>query len=422
MTVKSKHHGLFYHWGLSLKNTTKGKRTLLQTTLGSQGRLLLFVNTLFLLAEALSGTFVNVYLWKEKGDYGLIGWYNVAFYIAMQLTFMLSGKWVKVYNKMSCLRSGIVVAASFYLSVLLLDGKAVTFIVPLGFLQGIGHGFFWFSFNIVLFEITNRENRDKFNGLSGVYGSFVGMAAPLGAGYLIGQMSDMKGYYTIFAISLGIYIAGVILSFFLKKRKSGGTFSLGMTFQVFKRSKTWKRIFLAMIGQGINESVFNFLIGILVFISTKNEWKVGIYTFITSGVAFFSFFLVGKFIRPSWRNKAMLIGILLMSASVLALFYDVTYETLLIMGIGISLFSPLFFIPAVSIVFDAIGKSQDSAQWKVEYIIIRETGLNIGRLIALAIFIVLVNWNDEPIVLNSLLMAVSLAQLLTWYYMRKIKL
>lgn len=421
MAVKSK-HGLFYHWGVDLKDATKEEKKLNDTEIGSQGRLLLLVYTLFLLAEALSGTFVNVYLWKEKNDYSLIGWYNISFFIGMQITFMLSGKWVKVYNKMSCLRMGIAVASAFYLGVLLLGEKAVSYIFPLGFVQGIGHGFFWFAFNIVLFEITNKENRDKFNGLSGVFGSFVGMVAPLAAGYFIAKMNGMKGYYTIFAVSLGIYIAGVILSFFFKRRKSGGQFSLGGTYQVYKKSRTWKRILRAMIGQGINESVFNFLIGILVYVATSNEWKVGVYTFITSGVAFISFYIVGRMIKPVWRNKALFWGTLLMSASVLPLFYDVNYTTLLIMGIGISLFSPLFYIPAVSTIFDSIGKSQETAQWKVEYIIIRETGLNIGRIISLGIFIALVTWREDPLVLSSLLLGVSLAQLITWGYMRKIKI
>src|SRR5690606_38313535 len=158
-------------------------KSILRQHLGPQGRLLLIVHTLFLLAEALSGTFVNVYLWKEAGDYALIGFYNIALFIAIQFTFLFSGNWVTVTIQMSCLKAGITVAAAFYLMVLFLGDNAVNYIVPLGLLQGIGHGFFWLSFNIVLFEITSRENRDKFNGLAGVYGSFVGMAAPLIAGY-----------------------------------------------------------------------------------------------------------------------------------------------------------------------------------------------------------------------------------------------
>ncbi|RKD24654.1 hypothetical protein BEP19_05405 [Ammoniphilus oxalaticus] len=395
---------------------------MLKQHLGPQGRLLLIVNTLFLLAEALSGTFVNVYLWKEGGGYALIGLYNVAFYLAIQITFMFSGKWVKVHNKMSCLRAGISIAAAFYLLVLFLGDNAIHYILPLGFIQGIGHGFFWLSFNIILFEITSRENRDKYNGLAGVFSSFVGMAAPLGAGYFISKMTGMKGYYVIFSVSLGVYITGAILSSFLHKRKAGGKFSVRQTFSIIQTNKTWRLLFLAMIGQGINESVFTFLVGILVFVATNNEWKVGIYTCITSGVAFISFYAAGKYLLPEWRNKALFWGSILMSISVLPLFYVTNYSTLLWMGIGISLFSPLFLIPAVSIVFDTIGQNNKTAEWKVENIIIRETGLNVGRLLALAVFIILISWNDQPLMLNSILFAVSLAQLITWHYMRQIKI
>lgn len=290
MRMKAR-RGLFYRWN-------PADKAILKQHLGPQGRLLLIVHTLFLLAEALSGAFVNVFLWKKAGDYALIALYNIAFFVAVQFAFMFSGKWVKVYNKMSCLKAGIAIAAAFYLFVLFLGDNAVRYIVPLGLLQGVGHGFFWLSFNIVLFEITSRENRDKFNGLAGVFGSFVGMAAPLIAGYFISVMTGATGYYMIFALSLAVYIAAAIFSVFFNRRKSGGQFSIRETRLIFQRDKTWRFIFLAMIGQGFNESVFHFLIGILVFVATNNEWKVGVYTAITSGVAFFSFYVAGKFLRP----------------------------------------------------------------------------------------------------------------------------
>jgi MFS transporter, YQGE family, putative transporter len=419
MAVKTK-QGVFYRWGNG-KNAIQNKKSLFHTELGPQGRLLLWVNTLFLMAEALSGTFVNVYLWKEKNDYGMIAWYNIAFFLAMQVTFMFAGKWVKEHNKMSCLRTGIAVAASFYLLVLITGARTADYIFPLGFLQGVGHGFFWFSFNIALFEITNRENRDKFNGLAGVFGSLVGMVTPLLAGYLISEMTGMKGYTVIFSISLGIYITGVILSFFLKRRESEGHYSIKDTYKILGKSRALKNIFLAMVGQGLNESVFGFLVGLLVFIATKNEWKLGIYTFITSGVSFFSFYVIGKLMRHSWRNLSLLLGTILTSIAVIPLFFTVNYTTLLVMGIGISLFNPLFLIPAVSTVFDTIGRNQTSAKYKVEAIVLRETGLNIGRLASLLLFLFLVSWRQDAFILNSLLFVTSLGQFITWFYLKQVK-
>src|SRR5690554_6099242 len=52
-----------------------------------QAKLLLAVHGLFAVANALSGTFVNVYLWKVSNDFVLIGWFSLAHQIANALTF-----------------------------------------------------------------------------------------------------------------------------------------------------------------------------------------------------------------------------------------------------------------------------------------------------------------------------------------------
>lgn len=59
--------------------------------LNRQSLLLLAVNGLIVLAGALSGTFLNVYLWKSKQDYAMIGWFTVAQQVAVGLTFWLGG-------------------------------------------------------------------------------------------------------------------------------------------------------------------------------------------------------------------------------------------------------------------------------------------------------------------------------------------
>lgn len=55
--------------------------------LNRQTILLLAVNGLIVLSGALSGTFLNVYLWKSKQDYAMIGWFTVAQQLAVGLTF-----------------------------------------------------------------------------------------------------------------------------------------------------------------------------------------------------------------------------------------------------------------------------------------------------------------------------------------------
>ena len=91
--------------------------------LDAQAILLLIVHALFGGANALSGTFVGVYLWKAKNDFALIGWFTLTTHLTMAITFWLAGKWVKEHNKMNCLRIGVSISACFYMLVLWIGDK-----------------------------------------------------------------------------------------------------------------------------------------------------------------------------------------------------------------------------------------------------------------------------------------------------------
>jgi YQGE family putative transporter len=388
--------------------------------LNKQTILLLIVHGMFAAANALSGTFVNVYLWKVSNDFALIGWFALSHQITMGITFWLAGKWVKEHNKMNSLRLGVAVSALFYFIVLMLGELAVDYVLFLGIVQGMASGFFWLAFNVVYFEVTGPENRDKFNGWAGLLGSGAGMVAPWISGILITRMQDASGYRLIFTISLIVFLLGVVTSFFLKKRKVPGHYEWFHSFKRLGEKKNpWRSIFIALFGQGMREGVFAFIIGLLVYIATKNEMKLGNFALITQAVAFCSFWVIGKFLKRWYRNPSMLIGTIMMVVVIFPLFWKVNYTTLLLFGIGTSLFIPLFTIPMTSSVFDIIGKDQDSAKHRVEYVVLRELGLNAGRMVGTGIFIAVVSWSTAPLVINSLLLFVGSAPILSWYFMRK---
>ncbi|MFD2613701.1 MFS transporter [Paenibacillus gansuensis] len=389
--------------------------------LDSQSVILLIVHGLFAVANALSGTFVNVYIWKAKNDFALIGWFALSQQITMALTFWIAGKWVKEHNKMHSLRAGIGFSAVFYLVVLWLEKDAVGYIWLLGLLQGLASGCFWLAFNVVYFEVTDPGNRDKFNGWAGIIGSGSGILTPWLSGYLIASMGGQTGYRFIFSLSLGIFFVGIIVSFFLKKRKVSGTYHwVGAIRGLRKDGNPWRKIVPALAAQGVREGVFGFIIGLLVYIATKKEMQLGNFTLITSAVAFVSFLAVGKWLRVRHRYAAMLIGAVMISAVILPFFWKVDYVTLLVFGIGTSLFMPLFSIPLTSSVFDTIGSSQKSAEERVEFIVLRELGLCMGRVFGTLVFIAVISWTTAPLIMNIMLLIIGSFPILTWLFMRKV--
>jgi MFS transporter, YQGE family, putative transporter len=337
----------------------------------------------------------------------------------MAITFWIAGKWVKEHNKMHALRLGIAVSALFYLLILWFGVNAVNYALVLGMVMGLASGLFWIAFNIVYFEVTEQDTRDKFNGLTGLLGSSAGMAAPWLSGYWITHMKDTDGYRLIFTISLVIFLIGVILSFFLKKRKVQEHYDWLFGFKLLlQKGHPWRKITISLMAQGVREGVFGFLIGLLVYIYTKNEMKLGNFSLISSAVGFVGFYIVGKWLKQRWRKPSMLLGIIMMIVVILPFFWRLNYTTLLIFGIGTAFFIPLFIVPITSVVFDLIGANEQSAGKRVEYIVLREHALSAGRLLGTFIFIGVVSWSKQPLVINFLLLGIGSAPLVAWFFMR----
>jgi len=389
--------------------------------LDRQTKLLLLVNGLFVTANALSGTFVNVYLWKSTNDFSLIAWFALVTHAAGALTFWLSGGWVKRHNKMNCLRLGVAVSALFYLTVLLLGARAASYVALLGAVQGMASGFFWLAFNVVYFEVTEPGNRDLFNGWAGLSGSLAGMIAPWISGYLITHMKETAGYRLIFTLSLAVFLIGVAFSFFLKKRKAQGRYYWFYFLGCLKENRhSWKWAAAALAAQGMREGVFAFIIGLLVYISTQSEMTLGNYSFVTSAVGLVSFMLAGKLLKPRFRRGAMLAGAAAMVGVILVFFWRVNFVSLLIFGVSVALFYPLFSLPMTSATFDLIGRDRESVRNRVEYVVLRELALDAGRIIGVLIFLAVVSFDASPATLNWLMLGIGSAPLLAWFCMRNV--
>ncbi len=392
----------------------------MSSSLNGQSRLLLAVNGLFVLAGALSGTFLNVYLWKVKQDFAMIGWFTFSQQLALGLTFWIAGKWVKERDKMISLRLGIVVSGLFYLLVLWAGPHTVDFIWPLGFLFGIGSGLFWLAFNVVYFEVTDIDTRDLFNGWIGILGSVIGILGPWASGWIISVMKGNLGYRIIFTASLIVYGSAILLSFWLKKRKRGGPYRWMEPFRQFGPNSPWRQAVPASAAHGLREGVFSFLVTLLVFISTSAERKVGQFSFVTSFVSLVSFWVVGKWLHIRFRYVGMLVGAVLITGVIGPLLWDVNYITLMLFGVGTSLFMPLYLLPIISSVFDLIGKSEDTVEKRVELIVLRELSIMIGRLLGTLLFILVFSWSPHMETVIWLMLGLGASPLLSWVLIRKL--
>ncbi|WP_270179291.1 MFS transporter [Alkalihalobacillus sp. CinArs1] len=384
--------------------------------------LLLTIGGLYALSIALSNTFVNVYLWKQTGEFADIAIYNLSVVISQPLTFILAGRWAKKMDRVIVLRIGVIFLALFYITVLLLGQNAGQLLVLLGALLGIGFGFYWLAFNVLTFEITEPDTRDFFNGFLGLLTSFAGMIGPIFAGVVISSLESYTGYKIIFGVSLLLFSAAVILSFFLKRRSAKGNFSFMRVFNERKSNSDWLNVLHAHFFQGLREGTFIFVIAVLVFITTGSELAIGTFGLVNSAVSFLVYYLATRLIKPRFRIKAILYAGIMLYVSVVILLFELTFPRLLLYGICISIAYPVLFVPYVSLTYDVIGKAWNAAEMRIEYIVVREVYLNFGRVVSITVFLIAISISNDVQIVPTLLMILGIGHSIIFFFYRKLKI
>ncbi|HEY2421416.1 MAG TPA: MFS transporter [Neobacillus sp.] len=384
--------------------------------------LLLIIGGLYSVSMALSNTFVNIYLWKQTGKFSDLALYNLAIVILQPLTFILAGRWAKKIDRVIVLRMGVIFLALFYLAVLLTGARASTFLLLLGSLLGIGYGFYWLAYNVLTFEITEPETRDFFNGFLGILSSSGGMIGPIAAGIIITRFEKFTGYSIVFGMSLSLFALAVILSFSLKPRPAHGKYCFKRIIFERKQNDNWRHITNAHFFQGLREGTFLFIISVFVYISTGSEMALGTFGLINSGISFLAYYGASRLIKKNQRKKAILIGGIILYLAILLIVWDVNFVKLLIYAALIAIAYPLLLVPYISTTYDVIGNSWKAAEMRIEYIVVREIFLNLGRIFSILCFLAAVTWFNQNKSIPILLMFLGAGHTCIYWFIKRVHL
>ncbi|MDF2857648.1 MAG: hypothetical protein K0Q87_3499 [Neobacillus sp.] len=383
--------------------------------------LLLIIGGLYSLSVALSNTFVNIYLWKQTGEYSDLALYNLSIVVLQPLTFILAGRWAKKIDRVIVLRIGVSFLAIFYLTVLITGKHAATYLLLLGALLGIGYGFYWLAYNVLTFEITEPETRDFFNGFLGILSSTGGMIGPLSAGFIITRFEKFTGYSIVFGLSLSLFALAVFLSFSIKPRPAKGKYCFRRILQERKNNNNWRLITNAHFFQGLREGTFLFMITVFVYISTGSEMALGTFGLINSGISFIAYYFASRLIKKKHRKKAILIGGIILYCAVVLIVWDLTFRNLLIYAGMIAVAYPLLLVPYMSTTYDVIGTAWKAAEMRIEYIVVREIFLNLGRFVSILIFLGTVTWFNAEKGIPILLLFLGAGHSVIYLFIRKIR-
>src|SRR5699024_3408414 len=286
------------------------------------------------------------------------------------------------------IRIGMILLALFFLTVLLFNERASEHIFILGALIGIGYGCYWMSFKLLTFEITELETRDVFNGCLGGLESITGIVGLSLSCYLISRFTGLTGYSVIFAISFFLFLIAIVLSFFISQRNIRGQFNLKYVIDEKKENPDWSLLLQTHFFEGLRDGVFLFVISIWIFMIIDSELRYGVINTVVSLLALISYLVVLRIIRASRRPTFILIGSTLIYVAVIFILLPELFAgQLMVYAVILGIAEPIFYVAYASFTYDVIGKSSEAGPYRVEYIVLRELYVSVGRIVSVLIFL-----------------------------------
>ncbi len=355
--------------------------------IGGGGKILLLVHGLLTLGIQLSNIFVNIYLWRVSKDLQVLAIFNLFLFSVVPITFLFSGWLARNYDRLWCIRIGIIIHTIFYLIVLLIKQDTVNYIIPLGMFKGIGVGFYHLAEHVLVFDLTEDNTRDYFNGINGFSASFFGMIAPFISGLIINNLPDLQGYMVIFGITVGLFIGVEILSFFIHPRFCPGPYCV---WKVLKNpDPNWRRV-LGIIGfYGIRTGIFSFLTALLVFLASGREFILGSFSLGMGVLTLISAYALAYLVKPDKRPCYIHTSSIMLVGALLVLLWRSDWIGILVFGVLTGIFDPFFDIPFESLSFKVIETDTIDEDLRIEYIVAREIPLNLGRILSILLFYLL---------------------------------
>ncbi|GGI98062.1 hypothetical protein GCM10010885_04620 [Alicyclobacillus cellulosilyticus] len=377
---------------------------------------LIGISGVFGLAVGLSNTFVNVYLWKVDRTYAAIGWYNLAVYTLLPITFVAAGQLSIRWHAGWPLRIGLALHALFYAVALAGGTQVASWPVLLGALMGTAGGFYWFAFNLLGLTLTRHGEREAFYGYHGVVTAAAGMIAPPVAGWLItaeDRLGGLAGYHVIFALSLGMFALAAFLSFQIRPEPAAARFAWEVAAGALAR-RPWRMVMAGCLIYGLREGVFLFLIGLLLYVTTGSEARLGRFLLLQNGLMFAAFYAFGRLIKPHRRLGFMGVGAAAMAAAALLFQLPVTPAVMVAYGCILAVVLPMFIIPLQGMVADGMDRLCPTGRDAAVHIVVREAFQNAGRVLGIALFLMMVSTRPHARIIAQLATGLGFVQLGTW--------
>lgn len=338
-------------------------------------------------ATSLIGMFLPIFWYEFFGmsiTYVLV-WYLLNF--LFKIPFFVLG--AKIFSRTGLTTSmilGNIGLIGFYLTIYYLDigsNLSTILLIGLGIVAlAIYSNLYWSPFNIDLATFTTKGKRGRQLSIYYSMERALGVIGPIVAAFIIFKY----GYNITFLIGLLLVVASIIPLLFLQKHKVSYEFGY---FESWKElfSKDYRSMTTSMMAYGAEGVVGAVIWPIFLFIIFKGDYlEIGGFAAIIIVISLLFELFIGKQTDKYSAKKMMKLG---SGVYALGWFFKGLVQTV----VGVFAASTFHSLGAIMLrtPMDTLMYEQaaDSGHYIDEYTVLREMALNIGRIIMVALLIVI---------------------------------
>lgn len=361
-------------------------------TLPNRARLLILAYNLRSVAYPILSIFLNAFIWRTTTSVVNVAMYSLGLFVALPIGFYLNGKLLKRLQINQTHFLGLFCSLLGMASVIFFHSSLWYHLLAFGIIYGFGNGIYWASRNYLTFQETTTNGRNYFFAILSFTDSLISIVVSFSIGWLI-SFGDISKLYSPFVAYTGITILALISILFGGLTLLRAKFETPIVNQIWQPviSKRWNSVRMVNVAIGILETIVPLISTLLIL---RFLGKEGILGTITATVGIFTIILYYLYGRLAKQNHRSTVLIMALTASFLLAFFLMVgqgmlpiFVYVLLAGLPIT-FYMLAYDPWQLDIMDK--ELSNNPQEKYALIFDCELFLNIGRVISLVIFLLLV--------------------------------
>jgi YQGE family putative transporter len=369
----------------------------------------------------MSGIFLTLYLWRLTHSLWINGMYNIINYAVAPFAFMLGGLLIKRKDRMVTYRFGIALIALFYLVVVLAQELVVEYYVLFAIFGGMAGAFYWAGYLTLMYDVSTEQNRIRYLAVNMIVFTLAGLIGPALAGFIIRQNSGLQGYTIVFSIAFSMFLLAALGSLRIKTKVSHHkAYYLKFVGLLMNKNRRWLKSLFGFSVLGMLQGMMMFLPSILLFQIVEREDLVGYLGVLYASLGIATGMFISRYGRDDWARRFIVFSTIGCAVGSLFIVWKLTLFTVILFMILYSICAPLQGNTLTSYYFRLIGTLPLRGQLRVESVVMRETFVNGGRVIAIFVLIVLTRYAGEW-TLPWVLLAASAAQIGLYWLMEPIR-